>query len=349
MNYVILDLEWDGSYYPKINGFMNQILQIGAVKLNAGFDIIDTFDVIIKSSFSKRLSKRFTELTGITKEKMLSGGISMQTFALFTGAKGTNGTAYQDGIDMFARRDMLGIDIYTGKLPAEFPAKPSGVISIEGGEALEGRIDRLREFYDLAGIRMIALTWNFENEIGYPAKLGPKPGLKPFGLELLKEMDKLAVYADVSHLNESGFWDVCENMKLPPIASHSNVRELCDVPRNLWREQVKAIIKRDGYIGINFYTNFLTSTGSSTIDDVLRHIDAIFELGGEDVIGFGSDFDGIERWPEGLEDASCFPKLIEALLKHGYSEAQVEKIAAKNLWRLLKKADDMRVYGPDKN
>ncbi|MBO4693271.1 MAG: exonuclease domain-containing protein [Clostridia bacterium] len=73
MNYVILDLEWDGSYYPKINGFMNQILQIGAVKLNAGFDIIDTFDVIIKSSFSKRLSKRFTELTGITKEKMLSG------------------------------------------------------------------------------------------------------------------------------------------------------------------------------------------------------------------------------------------------------------------------------------
>ena len=82
---------------------------------------------------------------------------------------------------------------------------------------------------------------------------------------------------------------------------------------------------------------------------MLRHIDAIFELGGEDVIGFGSDFDGIERWPEGLEDASCFPKLIEALLKHGYSEAQVEKIAAKNLWRLLKKADDMRVYEPDKN
>ncbi len=285
----------------------------------------------------------------VNREKMLAGGVMLQTLALFTGAKGTQGTAYQDGIDMLACRNRLGIDIYTGKLPSEFPTRPSGVISIEGGEALEGRIDRLHEFYDLAGIRMIALTWNFENEIGYPAKLGPKPGLKPFGLELLQEMDRLAIYADVSHLNESGFWDVCESMKLPPIASHSNVRELCDVPRNLWRDQVKAIIKRGGYIGINFYTSFLTSNASSTLDDVLRHIDAVFELGGEDVLGFGSDFDGIERWPEGLEDASRFPNLIEALLKHGYTDTQVEKMAARNLWRLLKKADDMRIYAESKH
>lgn len=280
----------------------------------------------------------------INKEKMSLGGLTMQTFALFAGSKGTNGTAYQDAIDMLSCRERLGIPIYTKELPESMPEVPSGVISIEGGEALEGKISRLHEFYDLAGIRMIALTWNFENEIGYSAKLGPEPGLKPFGLELLKEMDRLFIYADVSHLNEAGFWDVYEHMKLPPIASHSNSREICDVPRNLWKKQIQAIIDRKGYIGINFYTRFLTKEDRSTLDDVLRHIDYIFELGGEDVLGFGSDFDGIDLWPEGLGDASCYPNLINALLKHGYTEAQVQKMAGGNLWHLLKTADRMRSY-----
>ena len=280
----------------------------------------------------------------INRDKMQAGGLCMQTFALFTGSKGTLGTPYQDGIVMLSKRDELGIQIFNAKLPDAPPEYPCGVISIEGGEALEGKIERLHEFYALAGIRMIALTWNFENEIGSPAKLGDKPGLKPFGLELLKEMDKLKIYADVSHLNEAGFWDIYDNMELPPIASHSNYKELCDVPRNLNKKQIKAIIERKGYIGINFYTAFLTDKTDSTLEDVYRHIDSIMELGGEDVLGFGSDFDGIDSWPEGLSDATCYPKLIEYLLSRGYSEATVEKIAGLNLWNLLKKADDLRQY-----
>ncbi len=280
----------------------------------------------------------------VNRQKMELGGMGMHTFALFTGSKGTNGTAYQDGIDMLACKDRLGIKLYTERLPDKIPEGPFGVISIEGGEALEGNMDRLYEFYALAGIRMIALTWNFENEIGYPAKLGSKPGLKPFGLRLLKEMDKLGIYADVSHLNEAGFWDICENMNLPPIASHSNNRELCDVPRNLYKAQIKAIIEKKGYIGINFYTAFLTKADKSNLGDVLRHIDSIYELGGEDVLGFGSDFDGIDSWPEGLYDSSCFPALIDALLRHGYSEQAVSKMAGGNLWRLLKRGDALRSY-----
>ena len=237
----------------------------------------------------------------VNRQKMELGGMGMHTFALFTGSRGTNGTAYR-------------------------------------------KMDRLYEFYALAGIRMITLTWNFENEIGYPAKLGSKPGLKPFGLRLLKEMDKLGIYADVSHLNEAGFWDICENMNLPPIASHSNNRELCDVPRNLYKAQIKAIIEKKGYIGINFYTAFLTKADKSNLGDVLRHIDSIYELGGEDVLGFGSDFDGIDSWPEGLYDSSCFPALIDALLRHGYSEQAVSKMAGGNLWRLLKRGDALRSY-----
>ena len=280
----------------------------------------------------------------VTAEKMKKGGVGLQTFAMFTGANGTHGTAYQDGIGMLGCMDKLNVKMYLKHLPDMLPDEPCGVISMEGGEALEGKIERLYEFYNLSGLRMIALTWNFENEIGYPAKLGPTPGLKPFGMKLLKEMDKLGIYADVSHLNEAGFWDVAENMKLPPIASHSNNREVCDVPRNLYKKQIEEIISRKGYIGINFYTNFLTKTGTSCIDDVLRHIDSIMELGGEDVLGFGSDFDGIELWPDGLSDSACFPNLIEALLKHGYTEKQVEKFAGLNLWRLLKDADEKRTY-----
>ncbi len=280
----------------------------------------------------------------VSREKMLASGMGMHTFALFTGSKGPAGTPYKDALDMLACRDKLGIDLYTKHLPSSIPQGPWGVISIEGGEALEGKLSRLGEFYDTTGVRMIALTWNFENEIGYPAKLGSKPGLKPFGFELLKEMDRLGVYADVSHLNEAGFWDVCEHMQLPPIASHSNNRELCDVPRNLYKAQIKAIIEKNGYIGINFYTEFLTKTGHSKIDDVLKHIDSINELGGENVLGFGSDFDGIDSWPEGLYDSSCFARLIDALLRHGYSDETVAKIAGGNLWRILKTADDSRDY-----
>lgn len=280
----------------------------------------------------------------VNKEKMKKGGVSIQTFAMFTGSKGVNGTPYRDAIDMMNCIEKTEVPMYLGKLPEELPQTPHGIISIEGGEALEGKPERLYEFYNKTGLRMIALTWNFENEIGYPAKLCADKGLKPFGLQLLKEMDHLGIYADVSHLNERGFWDIVENMELPPIASHSNARMLCDVPRNLWDEQIKAIIAKKGYIGINFYTHFLVKEGEASIDDVVRHIDYICDLGGIDVLGFGSDFDGIEKWPVGLEDSSKFPALIDALLKRGYSETDVEKIASGNLWRLLKRADDMRKY-----
>ncbi|MBR0326967.1 MAG: membrane dipeptidase, partial [Clostridia bacterium] len=117
---------------------------------------------------------------------------------------------------------------------------------------------------------MISLTWNNENEIGHPAKYGSKEGLKPFGIKLLQEMDKLGIYADVSHLNEAGFWDIVKHMNLPPVASHSNAYELCNHPRNLKDDQIRAIIEKKGYIGINFYSNFLARGRDAVLDDVVR-------------------------------------------------------------------------------
>ena len=212
-------------------------------------------------------------------------------------------------------------------------------MSIEGGEVLEGSIQRLEEFYHAGRIRMIALTWNNENEIAHPAAQNDEEGLKPFGFELLREMDRRGILADVSHLNLRGFWDVVEHAQLPPVASHSNLRTLCDHRRNLYQDQVKAIIERGGFIGINFYSDFLIQGRPAVLEDVWRHIDGIAQLGGAHVLGFGSDFDGIDAWPEGLASPADFPSLIELMRKHGYPEQAIADIAGLNLWRLMKRAE----------
>ncbi|MBO4298183.1 MAG: dipeptidase [Clostridia bacterium] len=278
----------------------------------------------------------------ITAARLGEGGVGLQTFAMFAGSRGMAGQPYEKGAAMLAAKEKLGVPLCLDALPDEPPRTPHGVLSIEGGEMLEGSLERLHEFDAAGRIRMIALTWNNENEIGHSAKSGSTEGLKPFGFELLREMDRLGVLADASHLNEAGFWDIVERAALPPIASHSNLKKLCGHSRNLTDEQVKAIIRRGGFIGINFYSNFLREDGKATLDDVLRHIDGIAELGGIDVLGFGSDFDGIESWPDGLGSPADFPALLALLEKHGYTKEELEKIAGLNLWNVLKRAEKAR-------
>ena len=288
------------------------------------------------------IDKNKLDACKVTAQHMQSGNVFLQTFAMFTGSKGPQGTPYEDGCRMLEASYRLPVEILRGTLPELPPTTPTGIISCEGGEMLEGSLDRLAEFDDKTRIRMIALTWNFENEIGYPSKSGSDLPLKPFGHALLKEMDRRGILADVSHLNDAGFWDVCEHTELPPIASHSNCRWLCGHSRNLNKDMARAIIDRKGFIGVNFYSCFLSDDGQATLDDVRRHIDALYELGGEDVVGFGSDFDGIEVWPEGLSNPADFPNLLDHLARHGYTQTQLEKLAGLNLWRVLKQADRAR-------
>lgn len=275
----------------------------------------------------------------VTPGRLAAGGVGLQTFALFAGKHGPAGTPRQDGLDMLAAIPKVGVPVFADRLPDAPPEAPAGVLSCEGGEMFEGSVERFHEFMGMGRLRMVALTWNFENEIGFPANGGERAGLKPFGFELVRAMDAAGVLPDVSHLNEGGFWDLMEKAALPPIASHSNCRWLCDVPRNLKREQVKAIIERGGFIGMNFYGAFLRAEGAPTLDDVVRHIDAVCELGGEHVLGFGSDFDGIDTWPDGLAHPGDFPALLDALRRRGYREETLRDIAGLNLWRLLKRAE----------
>ena len=276
----------------------------------------------------------------VNPDRLKEGGVAIQTFAMFGGGEGDPVIAYDRAHLMLGLLDTLQVPIYTKELPDELPDTPHGILSIEGGEMIGGSLEKLHELNDIARIRMIALTWNNENEIGYPALNDCGKGLKPFGIQLLKEMDRLGILADVSHLNERGFYDIAEHMELPLIASHSNMKKLCGHFRNLTDDQIKVIIEKKGFIGMNFCVSFLRDDGQTvTTDDIMRHIDGIAELGGIDVVGFGSDFDGITKRPVGMEDPSRFQDMMELLDKHGYTKEQLEKIAGGNMFRVLKQAE----------
>ncbi|MDD3654192.1 MAG: dipeptidase [Desulfotomaculaceae bacterium] len=211
--------------------------------------------------------------------------------------------------------------------------KIAAFLSIEGGEALEGSLGILRLMYRL-GVRSITLTWNGRNELGDGVgeeKTGG--GLTRLGEEAVVEMNRLGMLVDVSHLSENGFWDVLSVSRQPVIASHSNCRALCNHPRNLNDQQIKALANQGGVMGITFVPDFLGDNPS--IAQVLAHIDHAIAVGGPDCVGIGSDFDGTGSLPTGLEDCSRLPAITSGLLERGYSENAIKKVLGGNFMRVI--------------
>ncbi|MDF2988872.1 MAG: peptidase renal dipeptidase [Eubacterium sp.] len=214
--------------------------------------------------------------------------------------------------------------------------KIGAVLTIEGGEALEGSLSALRMLYEL-GVRGVTLTWNFRNQIADGVADGTSGGgLTPFGREVIAEMNRLGMLVDVSHISEKGFWDIINLAAAPIIASHSNAKKLCSHSRNLTDEQLLALKKNGGVTGLNLYPFFLNNEGKATMKDALAHIEHIVGLTGEDTLGLGSDFDGIECTPEGLEGVQCYSALLNEMLKLNYSDVLVRKIAGENFLRVIK-------------
>ncbi len=211
----------------------------------------------------------------------------------------------------------------------------AALLSIEGGEALEGKIENLNYFYE-RGVRAMTLTWNYSNEIsgGIGEKQGA--GLTDFGRSVVSKMNELGMLIDVSHISEKGFWDVIDATECPIAATHSNAKKLCSHPRNLSDEQICAIIKNGGCIGVNLYSEFIGGDRCS-IKDVLAHIEHILALGGENNIGFGCDFDGMSSLPEGVEGVQDIYKLFDEMQKCGYTDLLIKKIASGNFLSLCKK------------
>lgn len=218
------------------------------------------------------------------------------------------------------------------------------LLSIEEGGVCKGDLALLRNFYRL-GVRMMTLTWNYENELSYPnghyydEVRNERKGLKEKGFEFIKEMEDLGMIIDISHLSDDGIYDVYNNTKKPFIASHSNARSICSHGRNLTDDMIKKIGERGGLIGINFYSTFLkdnlTYKDTSMIKDIIDHMKYISNIGGIGVVGVGTDFDGIDCGLE-FKDSSNMQLIAEEMKKNGFSEEEIEKVFYKNGLRLFK-------------
>lgn len=200
------------------------------------------------------------------------------------------------------------------------------VLTLEGSDAFGNDLMKLRTLFRL-GVLSLGLVWNNGNLVADGVGESRGTGLSEFGFKVVEECNKNNVLIDVSHLNVQGFEDVIEHGKLV-FASHSNARSIHDHLRNLQDEQIKQMINKGGMINIVFCPPFI-GEGKVTIDDLILHIDKIIELGGKNHIGLGSDFDGITEFVEGLEDASKYPNLIEAL-RQKYGEEFTAGMASGN-------------------
>lgn len=226
----------------------------------------------------------------------------------------------------------------------------SAMLTIEEGAVCRGSTDLLQEFYE-KGVRMMTLTWNFENEIGFPnciidqnGKRKPfenrSQGLKEAGFEMIEAMESMGMIVDVSHLSDAGFMDVASKLKVPFVASHSNCREICPHPRNLTDEMLHILGEKGGVAGLNLYGAFvnpLLSQGQEDcrIADLLKHAHHMADAGGIESVALGTDFDGFEGECE-WKTAADLKNLPEYLHQSGFSWEEVDKITYKNV---------MRVYG----
>lgn len=208
------------------------------------------------------------------------------------------------------------------------------LLSVEGGEILGESLFMLDIIYQL-GVRALGLTWNQRNALADGAGERTHSRLTRLGESVIHRMNELGMVIDVSHLNEEGFYHVLELSDDPIIASHSCAYELCQHSRNLKNEQLKALSRNRGLIGVNFYPYFLNNEGKANLNDVVRHISHIADIAGVDSIGLGSDFDGIDKAPDGLEHVGKYPDLAEALSQAGFSQSEIEQIFYKNFMRLL--------------
>lgn len=303
-------------------------------------------------------------------ERLKKAGAKTQFFACFVNAAGSGSDvwehAWRDVLEMtelarsaegeefhligdareMEEADVRGRSIMCTPDPKTGSSGIQGVLTVEEGGVLNGKIERLEELYR-RGIRLITLTWNYENCIGSPNSRDPQVmerGLKPFGIQVVEQMNELGMIIDVSHLSDGGFWDCIRYSRVPVVASHSNARSLCPHPRNLSDEMLRALGNKGGVAGVNFYSAFLKKKGGTEdsvragMKDIVCHMRWMIDHGGEDVVALGTDFDGFEAedLPEGIRGVQDMGLLWEEMKHSGITPRQIDKIAFGNVRRIMK-------------
>lgn len=333
-------------------------------------------------------------------ERMKRSGYLLQNFALYVDhGNGENSweevcalyRLYEE--EMKKNRDLIRQVLCFEDIAAnEAAGYLSAMLTVEEGAVCQGEIEKLRKLYDM-GVRMLTLTWNYPNEIGYPnmdSARGRKVweanrelreqmneecekknqeskelyetetlrenvqrqfdeyfytpnttmGLTERGREFIAEMERLGMIVDVSHLSDKGFYDVLEYSTKPFVASHSDARSICRCVRNLSDDMIRALAERGGCMGLNYCVDFLTEPvagreSHGTIEAVVRHAKHITNVGGIEVLGLGSDFDGIDTHDE-LQGVQSMELLWDALHKAGYSQNELEEIFTQNVLRVYR-------------
>lgn len=217
--------------------------------------------------------------------------------------------------------------------------KVSAVLTIEDGRAVEGDMAKLKRFYGM-GVRLISLTWNAPNCFGSPNskdRAVMETGLTPFGKAAVEYMNELGMLIDVSHLSDGGFRDVAALSKRPFVASHSNCRALSSHQRNLTDDMLRTLANAGGVAGLNFGPEFLNADltcKDSTVALLVQHARHMADVGGVDCVALGSDFDGVSGNLE-IDSTHKMPLLLDALEKAGFTPDEMEKIAYKNVERVM--------------
>lgn len=298
-------------------------------------------DVLYKMLLDEKLTfnGESTGMLDVTYERLKKAGTVLQTFAIYI-PPSLNGRIEPilESIDRFHQQVMACEDMMFIRTASELQlcmeqGKIGALLSLEGVDGLQGQLSLLRVLERL-GIRAAGLTWNNANWAADGALEPRGGGLTGKGKLFIEECNRLSIIPDVSHLSERAFWDVVQLSAKPIIASHSNAKALCNHPRNLNDEQVKGLIARNGLIGITYVPWFVNETGQATIDDILHHIEHVCELGGQDHIMLGSDFDGIDTYVAGLTHPGEVASLRDALLKR-YSEELTQRFLSNNALEFL--------------
>lgn len=335
-----------------------------ADKIHADAIVVDTHndtmtrlltedDWLPKLDLNQDLSEK-TRHGHIDIPKLIEGGIDVPFFAAFTTPYTFRGRVLDRALALMnclywqieRNSDIMElVESYEDIERIVNEGKIAAVLSVEGAYAVKpphGR-ELLHQYNDL-GVKALSFTWNYSNELAegiYSHDVDynlSTPGLTEYGKEMLEELNRLGIVADVSHLHESSFWDIVELSEAPVMASHSSVYALQIHERNLKDDQLIALAENGGVIQITFVPRFLGEGGN--LKSIVDHIDYAVDLIGIEHVGLGSDFDGTVTH-EDMADASHFPKITEELIRRGYSRDEIEKILGGNTLRVMKEAEEI--------
>ncbi len=315
---------------------------------------------------------------GVDIPRMREGGVGAIFFALWVPVHITGSKATRRALDLLEAtlgqirqhpNDLMLATSSEEVRAAHGQGKIAVLLGVEGGHAIDNNLDILRDFF-ARGVRYMTLTHNAATDWADSSNQSPRhQGLTDFGREVIAEMNRLGMLVDVSHVSDPTFYDVLEISRAPVIASHSCCRAICNAPRNLSDDMIKALAAHGGVIHITFHNAFLSQqyadatqspasewrTNLEAIEDkfgenearklpevtsekIIEHIEHAIALAGVSHVGLGSDFDGAFM-PAGMEDASKFPKITESLLRRGHSESDVRKILGENTLRVMARTE----------